>query len=175
MRRMQTLQPMMEKIRQEHKSNPQRMNKEIGALYKEHQVNPLSGCFPMLLQFPILIALYQGLLRFVELKGATCLWINDLSQPDKIALPFTLPLVGKELHILPLMMAGFMLVQQKISMGNNTAMSPEQRQQQKIMTIMMPIMFGFMFYNFSSGLVLYWLTSTILTTTEHALFRKKYA
>jgi len=113
------------------------------------------------------------LMRSIELKGANFLWIKDLSRPDYVPLPFSLPLIGNEIHILPLLMVGAMFFQQKISAKTNVGASPEQQQQQKIMLIFFPLFFGFLFYNFPSGLVLYWLTNTVLMVIEHSAMRKK--
>lgn len=160
---MQMLQPKIEKIRQELKSSPQKLQKEIMELYKKHKVNPMGGCLPMLLQMPIFIALYQGLMRSIELRGAHFLWIKDLSIPENIKIPIELPIFGDSLNILPLLMVVAMFFQQRLS-TRVTAMSQtdEQRKQQKMMSVMMTVMFGFIFYNFPSGLVLYWLGNTVI-------------
>lgn len=173
MKKIQEVQPHIEKLRQVHKDNPQRLNKELAEVYKQYNINPLGGCLPLLLQMPIFISLYQGLMRSIELKGASFLWIKDLSRPDSVGLPFSLPFVGNELHLLPLFMVVAMFLQQLISTKNTAASSPEQKQQQKIMLIFFPLFFGFLFYKFPSGLVLYWFTNTLLMTTEHFLMRKK--
>lgn len=153
---MQELQPETERLKKEIKNNPQKLNKEIMALYKKHKVNPLSGCLPMLFQMPIFIALYQALTRAVWLKGANFLWIKDLSEPDAaFKLPITVPFLGEYINILPLLMMIAMFLQQKI-----TQPKAGQSEQQKMMAVMMPLLFGFIFYNMPSGLVLYWLTST---------------
>jgi len=173
MQKIQEVQPHIEKMRKLHKDNPQKLNKELAELYRQYNVNPLGGCLPLLIQMPIFIALYQGLMRSIELKGASFLWIKDLSRPDYVPLPFTLPLIGNEIHILPILMVGAMFFQQKISSKNTASTSPEQKQQQKIMLIFFPMFFGFLFYNFPSGLVLYWLTNTVLMVIEHSTMRKK--
>ncbi|MGB2706292.1 MAG: membrane protein insertase YidC [Candidatus Omnitrophota bacterium] len=173
MHKMQEIQPHIEKMRKVHKDNPQKLNKELAELYKQYSVNPLGGCLPLLIQMPIFIALYQGLIRSIELKGANFLWIKDLSRPDYVPLPFTLPVLGNEIHILPLLMVGAMFFQQKISTKSTSGASPEQKQQQKIMLIFFPLFFGFLFYNFPSGLVLYWLTNTVLMVVEHSVIRRK--
>jgi len=172
MRQLQQLQPHMEKLRSVHKDNPQKLNREMAELYKTYKVNPLGGCLPMFIQMPIFIALYQGLIRSIELKGANFLWVKDLSSPDYITLPLTLPFIGNQIHILPLLMVGAMFFQQKMSSKSMASSSPEQKQQQKIMLIFFPLFFGFLFYNFPSGLVLYWLTNTVLMVTEHSMMRK---
>lgn len=159
MKEMQLLQPKIEALRKEHKDNPQRMNKEIMELYKEHKVNPLGGCLPLLLQMPIFFALYQALIRSVSLRGAHFLWIKDLSSPDQaFVLKNSIPFLGNQINILPILMAIGMFVQQKISMAKATG---EAAQQQQIMSIIMPIMFGVIFYQMPSGLVLYWFINSL--------------
>jgi len=173
MRKIQEVQPHIEKLRALHKDNPQKMNKELAELYRQYNVNPFGGCLPLIIQMPIFIALYQGLIRSIELKGAHFLWIKDLSNPDFIKLPVTLPLVGNELHILPLLMVIAMFFQQYLSTKTTQTMGKEQAQQQKIMMIFFPLFFGFLFYNFPAGLVLYWLTNTVLMVIEHSTMRKQ--
>jgi YidC/Oxa1 family membrane protein insertase len=160
MKEMQILQPKVEELRKAYKDNPQKMNKEIMELYREHKVNPMGGCLPLLLQMPIFFALYNALMRSVVLKGAKFLWIQDLSEPDRlIVLSKSLPLLGNELNILPIIMALGMFVQQKISSASASGASAEQ---QKIMLIIMPVMFGFIFYRMPAGLVLYWFVNSTL-------------
>jgi len=163
MKEMQVLQPKVEALRKAYKDNPQRMNKEIMELYKEHKVNPLGGCLPLLLQMPIFFALYNALMRSIVLKGAKFLWIKDLSEPDRLwVFPDSwpnLPIIGHEFNILPIIMAIGMFVQQKIS---STSASGASADQQKIMLIVMPVMFGLIFYRMPSGLVLYWFVNSIL-------------
>jgi YidC/Oxa1 family membrane protein insertase len=129
-------------------------------LYRKHKINPMSGCLPLLLQMPVFIGLYQLLYRLVELKGATFLWIKNLAAPDQaLTLPFTLPLVGNGIHALPIIMAAATFLQQKLT-TNTDAMN----EQQKMMITIMPVMMLFIFYSFPAGLVIYWLTNTVLTT-----------
>jgi YidC/Oxa1 family membrane protein insertase len=175
MKKIQDVQPHIEKLRKVHKDNPQRLNKELAEVYRQYNINPLGGCLPLLLQMPIFIALYQGLIRSIELKGANFLWIKDLSSPDSVYLPFSLPVLGNQLHLLPIFMVVAMFFQQMLSTKNASAASPEQKQQQKFMLIFFPLFFGFLFYRFPSGLVLYWLTNTILMVVEHSAMRKSAA
>jgi len=154
MKQMQTLQPKIEELRNIYKDNPQKLNKEIMELYRQHKVNPLGGCLPLVLQMPIFFALYQALMRSVALKGAKFLWIKDLSAPDRLfILPTSLPILGNEINILPILMAVGMFIQQKISAGATSSASAEQ---QKLMMVLFPLLFGFIFYHMPSGLVLYW-------------------
>lgn len=174
MHQMKKIQPHIMKLKDLHKDNPQKLNKETMELYKKNNVNPLGGCLPLLLQMPIFIALYQGLIRSIELKGASFLWIKDLAKPDAVPLPFSLPLIGNSINILPLMMVGMMAVQQKMTqVGSAKDMTEEQKSQQKMMMLMMPVIFGFMFYGMPSGLVLYWLTNTILMTTGQRIISSR--
>jgi YidC/Oxa1 family membrane protein insertase len=176
MQKMQALHPQMEKLKTQHKDNPQKLNKEIMELYKKYKINPFSGCLPMLLQMPIFIALYQALMKSIELRHTKFLWINDLSAPDAVKIPINLPIVGNSINILPLVMVAAMVVQQKMSTKTaGAAVSEEQKQQQKMMLIIMPIMFGFIFYNMPSGLVLYWVINTSLTIVEQMAMMKNTA
>lgn len=160
MKEMQKLQPKIEELRKMYKDNPQRLNKDIMQLYREHKVNPLGGCLPLVLQMPIFFALYQLLSRTVFLKGASFLWIKDLSAPDRLfLLPVSIPMIGNEINILPILMMLIMFFQQKFTMPSaNTASSEQQR----IMSILFPVMFGVIFYHMPSGLVLYWFVNSFL-------------
>ncbi len=158
MKGMQAIQPEIKKLQSEYKSNPQKLQKETMALYKKHKINPLGGCLPMVFQFPVFISLYLVLMKSIGLKGAKFLWIKDLSEPDAaFRLPSALPFIGEYIHVLPLLMAFAMFLQQKIAQPKGT-----QTDQQKMMAIMFPIMFGIICYRLPSGIVLYWLTNTVL-------------
>jgi len=150
MKRMQDLQPKQKALQEKYKDDKEGLAKAQMELYKTEKVNPLGGCLPMLLQMPVFVALFQVLRTTIELRGAPfALWITDLSQPDTIATVFGFPI-----HILPLIMGVGMLVQQKF-----TSKDP----QQAMMGNLMPIVFTALFYNFSSGLVLYWSVNTALS------------
>ena len=168
MKEMQKIQPEIEKIKKECANNPQKLNKETMELYKRHKINPLGGCLPMLLQFPVFISLYQVLTRSVELKGASFLWIKDLSEPDAIyTLKFSIPMIGNYINILPILMAISTFAQQKMSMPGGDA-----SEQQRIMSKIMPVFLGVIFYNMPSGFVLYWLTNTIVMLLIQELILK---
>jgi YidC/Oxa1 family membrane protein insertase len=175
MQQMKKIQPHLQKLKEMHKDNPQKLNKETMELYKKYNVNPLGGCLPLLLQMPIFIALYQGLIHSIRLKGAHFLWIKDLASPDAIVkMSSPLPLIGKNINLLPLLMIGAMFFQQKTSQINTgTEISAQQQQQQKTMMLLMPLLFGVFFYKMPSGLVLYWLTNTVLMTVEHKFISGK--
>lgn len=160
MKQMQALQPRIEELRKTYKDNPQRLNKETLELYRQYRVNPFSGCLPLILQIPIFFALYQALMRSIALKGAQFLWIKDLSEPDRLfILPVALPILGKEINILPILMTIMMFIQQKISTVPTSTGSTEQ---QKLMMILFPLLFGFIFYHMPAGLVLYWFINSLL-------------
>ncbi|MFA5147755.1 MAG: membrane protein insertase YidC [Candidatus Omnitrophota bacterium] len=174
MKQMQALQPKIEALRKANKDNPQKTNKEVMELYKKYKINPMGGCLPMLLQMPVFFALYQVLMRSHELRGAPFLWIKDLSQPDRLmTFKGSIPLLGNDLNILPLLMAVAMFLQQKLSAPPAASQNDQMAQQQKMMGVMMPVLFGFLFYGLPSGLVMYWLTNTVLTVAEQELFLKK--
>ena len=178
MRQIQLLQPKIDKLRKEFKDNPQKLNKEIMEMYKKYKVNPFGGCLPMLLQMPIFIALYQALIRAIELKNARFLWIKDLSMPDKaFFLPFS-SLIGRNIpvNILPILMAITMFFQQKISAPASKVNDKEDvmQQQQKMMAVLMPVMFGAIFYNMPSGLVLYWFINTLFMLFQQIKMAKSF-
>lgn len=162
MKRMQLVQPQMTKLREKYKKEPEKLNKEMMELYRKHKVNPFGGCLPMLAQMPVFISLYVALSKTVGLRNAEFLWINDLSSPDIVKLPFSVIFIGDTIHILPIIMAAASLVQQKFTMMKIEGQDPAVEAQQKMMTIMMPLLFLFMFYSMPAGLVLYWLTNTIV-------------
>jgi YidC/Oxa1 family membrane protein insertase len=156
MRRMQEIQPQMDALRKQHKDNPQKLNKEMLELYKKNKVNPIGGCLPLLFQFPVFIALYQVLSKFVELKNADFLWIKDLTIPDH-AIKLPLPPPVDYLNVLPLLIVLVGFLQQKYA--NPTPGSADQKR----MGLFMVGFMGIVFYNFPAGLTLYWLTQNILT------------
>lgn len=161
MRKMQELQPEIEALKIKFKDAPQKLNREIMTLYKEKKINPFGGCLPLVLQMPIFIALFQLLSRFVDLKGAGFLWIKDLSEPDRFfVFSKSIPVIGTELNLLPIIMIIIMLAQQKIT-GAQQAKG-EAAQQQKMMSLFMAVFFGVIFYRMPSGLVLYWSVNSLL-------------
>ncbi|MEW6600296.1 MAG: membrane protein insertase YidC [Nitrospirota bacterium] len=156
MQKMQKIQPMMAELKEKYKKDPQKMQQETMALYKKYKVNPIGGCLPMFLQIPVFIALYNVLLRAIELRGAPfILWITDLSVKD----PY---------YVLPIVMGLTMIIQQKMT---PTAMDPKQAK----MMMFMPIIFTFMFLSFASGLVIYWLVNNVLGIAQQFYANKKAA
>ena len=153
---MQKLQPLMQKLREQYKDNKERLNQEMMRLYKQHKVNPLGGCLPMLLQIPVFFALYKALLVSVELRHAPFFWwIQDLSAKD----PY---------YITPIIMGITMFIQQKMTPSTG---DPKMAK----MMLIMPIIFTFMFLNFPSGLVIYWLVNNVLSIGQQMYTNRKLA
>ena len=165
MRKMQEIQPLMKEIQKKYKDNPQRMQQETWQLYRDHKVNPLSSCLPMLIQIPVFIALFNVLRSTVELRYAPFLWIADLSEPEALFASW-FPFGG--LNILPILMAGTMALQSALTPSSGDA------KQQRMMMVMMPIMMLVMFYNFPSALSLYWTLSQVFSIVQMWWIRKKY-
>ena len=149
MQAMQTIQPEMTRLREKYANDAQKMNMEMMKLYKEHGVNPMGGCLPMLLQMPLLYALFIIFRSTIELRQAPFFgWIKDLSAPDSIyTLPFSIPLYGNLVCVLPLVMGITMFIQQAMTMKD-----PKQ----KAMVYMMPVIMTLAFNSFPSGLNLYY-------------------
>ncbi len=165
--KMQKIQPLTKELQAKYKGDPQKMNAELKKLYKEHGVNPLGGCLPMLLQMPVIFALYPLLRYSISLRQASFGWLPDLSEPDPI-------------WALPLLMAVFMFVQQKLMSPSNKNLEEmddkqkAQMQTQKMMLYFMPIMMFFIFKGLSSGLVLYWTVFSIIGSIQQYFIKKKF-
>ena len=158
---MQAIQPLVAELKEKHKKDPTKLNKATMALYKEHGVNPLGGCLPLLLQMPLLFALFQVFRSTIELRNAPFVfWINDLSSPDIIYhLPFSLPVYGGHIAVLPLVMGVTMFLQQKM-------MPTQASGQQKFMSYFMTGFFILLFNNFPSGLNLYYTLFNVFTILQ---------
>jgi YidC/Oxa1 family membrane protein insertase len=167
MRAMQEISPMIKAIQEKHKKDPSKAQMEIMGLYRDRKVNPFSGCLPVLIQMPFLIGMFDLLKSTYELRGVTFIpgWINDLSAPDAIYTWKTpLFLIGNQLHILPIILGATMWVQQTLSANlpaDPRTWTEQQRQQRAIGNIMTVVM-AIMFYQFPSGLNIYWISSMIL-------------
>jgi YidC/Oxa1 family membrane protein insertase len=172
MNEMKRVQPLISEIREKYKDDKKRQNQEMMGLYKTYKINPMGGCLPMLMQLPVFFALYRMLYQAIELRHAPFFgWINDLSAPDRLfnfdfAIPLMQPPYG--IPVLTIIMGVSMFLQQKMSPP------PGDPTQAKIMMVM-PIAFTFIFINFSSGLVLYWLVNNILSMGQQFYIQKKYA
>lgn len=147
MQGMQKIQPKVAALQTKFKDDREKLNKELIKLYKEHKVNPVGGCLPMVLQMPAFVSLFNILYMTVDLRKAPfILWINDLSVQD----PY---------YVLPVLMGASMVIQQKIM---PTTMDPTQAK----MMLILPVFMTFLFVTFPAGLVLYWLTNNVLTILQ---------
>jgi YidC/Oxa1 family membrane protein insertase len=164
--RMRELQPRMKDLQERYKDDRQKQSEATMKLYREEKVNPVAGCLPLLLQFPVLIGLFYALRSSIGLRHAPfALWINDLSQPATL---FVVPGIDFPIRLLPLVMGASMYVQQK--MTPTTGMDPTQA---RMMLIMMPAMMLFISYTFPSGLVLYWTVSNLLGIAQQYWIRSQ--
>ena len=163
MKAMQAIQPEITALREKHKNNPTKLNQATMDLYKKKGVNPMGSCLPMLLQMPLLIALFTVFRSTIELRGEPFVfWINDLSAPDVIFnLPFKIPIYGDFVCALPIIMALSMYAQQRMM----TAGGPQQ-EQQKMMQYFMMGFFFLLFNSFPSGLNLYYTLFNVLTIAQ---------
>ncbi|RME39642.1 MAG: membrane protein insertase YidC, partial [Deltaproteobacteria bacterium] len=156
MRQMQKLQPEMQKIREKYRHDREKMNQEMMALYKDKRVNPMGGCLPMLVQIPVFFALYKVLMVDIALRHAPfAFWLTDLSAKD----PY---------YISPIIMGATMFIQQRMT---PSSMDPTQAK----VFMAMPIVFTFLFLNFPSGLVIYWLVNNILTIGQQYLIKRQFS
>jgi YidC/Oxa1 family membrane protein insertase len=160
MRQMQELQPKLKALQEKYKGEPQKLNAETMKLYKTHGINPMGGCLPMLLQMPILFALFNLFRTTIMFRQAGFLGIiKDLSAPDRI-----IPLGGSmALNVLPVLMGVTMFIQQK-----KTVTDPKQ----KFMSYFMSIFMIYIFFNLSSGLNLYYFMFNILTIAQDMIIKK---
>ncbi len=160
-RRMQALQPKIQAINAKYKDISMRdprkadQNQEVMALYKENGVNPVGGCLPMLVQLPFFYAFYRVLNIAIELRGAPWLWVSDLSRAE------TLPI-----HLLPLILVATQFLMQRMTPA--AGVDPNQQK----MMMFMPLIFGFMFYYASAGLVLYWLTGNVVGVLQQLIINR---
>jgi YidC/Oxa1 family membrane protein insertase len=160
MKRMSKLQPKMAELKEKYADDPNKLNTEMMGLYRKYGINPLGGCLPMLIQIPIFFGFFKMLDYAVELRNQPFLWVDDLSQPDTVAV-----LAGIPINLLPIVMAATSAIQM--------AMMPKtgDKMQQRIM-MFMPLMFFFFCYNYASALALYWTTQNIFSIGQTWLMNK---
>jgi YidC/Oxa1 family membrane protein insertase len=156
MKRFSVIAPQMKELQEKYANDRDKLQEELMKLYKQKGMNPLAamggGCVPMLIQMPVMIALYFALQTSMELRHAPfAFWIHDLSAPENLA-----SIAGIPIRLLPLLMGASMMLQQRLTPAPNA--DPQQRQ----MMTLMSVVFTFMFYQFPSGLVLYWFVSNLL-------------
>jgi YidC/Oxa1 family membrane protein insertase len=180
MMKMQKLGPKMEEIKKKYANNKAELNKQVMALYKEQGVSPFASMLPMMLQMPIWIALWTAVYTSIDLRGAPFLpfWITDLSVPDALIRfkEITIPLVGWQIdsfNLLPILMGVVMYLQQKLMPHSSSAQTDSQvAQQQKMMMVMMTLMFPIMLYKGPSGVNLYIMSSITAGVIEQMVIRR---
>ena len=161
MRKMQQLQPLIKQINNKYKGvkmrdpRKQKQNEELQALYKKHNANPVGGCLPLLLQMPFFFAFYQLLTVAIEVRQAEWLWVSDLANPETLAI-----------RVLPLAMVATQFWSQSLTPTPTT-----DAMQARLMKLM-PLFFGFIFYQFQAGLVLYWLTTNCVGIGQQLLLNR---
>lgn len=164
MKRMSAMQPRLKEVQEKYKDDRERQSQEMMKLYRESGFNPLTGCLPMFLQLPVFIGLYYALQGAIALRQEPFFgWMHDLSAPEAL---FTIPGLELPVRLLPILMGGSMVLQARMT---PTTMDPAQA---RMMNTVMPVMFTFMFYEFASGLVLYWLVSNLLGIAQQVLVNR---
>ena len=163
MKRMSLLQPEMAALREKYKDDAKKMNQKLMEFMKQNKVNPMGGCWPILIQIPVFIGFYKMLMSAIELRGATFLWASDLSIPDTI---FLIPGLNFPINPLPLLMGASMLWQTSL-----TPPSPGMDPVQQKMFRYMPLIFIFFCYSLPSGLSLYWTVQNLFTILQTKLTR----
>ncbi|MBV6477687.1 MAG: Membrane protein insertase YidC [Ignavibacteria bacterium] len=166
MKKMAQLNPKINSIREKYKDDPVKANQQIMKIYKEEKINPAGGCLPMLIQLPILYALFGVFNSTIELRHASFLWISDLSSPDVIAkLPFKIPIFGiDQISLLAILMGVTMFLQQKMTMTD-----PKQ----KALVYIMPVMLTLLFFSFPAGLNLYYFMFNLFSIAQQWYTNKK--
>lgn len=171
---MKELQPEMKKIQEKYKDDPKKQQKETMKLYKEMGVNPIGGCLPMLLQFPILITLWRFFQNSILIRQEAFLWAQDLSAPDYIInLPFHIPFIGDQLAGFVLLMTVAMVFQSRVTGGMGGAGGGDAAGPMKMMQYIFPVMMLFIFNNFAAGLSLYYLIYNIMSIGQQLLINKQ--
>ena len=147
---MRKLSPLLNEIQQKYKDKPEEYQKKTMELYQAHKVNPLSGCLPTLIQLPVMLALYNVLMKQItSAEAASFLWVADLSKPDRLIMPILVALT---------------------TFGQSKTMMIDQNANSKMMLWMMPIFMLFMSYNFAAGLALYWSVFNFLSMGQQYFF-----
>jgi len=158
MRVFQKLQPEIQRLQKKYRKDPQRLNRELLELYRKHKVNPLSGCLPLLIQFPILIAVYWAVVYYkYQFLHASFLWIRSLARPDFIL--FGIYFVS-------------LILSQRLLSKFSAPSDPQQQQMQQTFSIIFPLMVLLFFWSFPAAFILYWFTFNITMTLEQYLIQR---
>jgi YidC/Oxa1 family membrane protein insertase len=160
---MQMLQPQIKALQAKYKDDPVKSQRKMMEFWKEHKINPMSGCLPTLIQMPVFFGFFFMIRSAIELRGASFLWVGDLSSPDTL---FIIPGINFPFNLLPLVMGATMLWQAHL-----TPPSPGMDQAQAKMMRYMPLMFLVFLYNYSAGLTLYWTVQNLLSIVQTKLIR----
>ena len=174
--KMSALQPKLQELQTKYKDDPEALNNAMAKLYKEEGINPMGSCWPMLIQFPIFIGLYGLLNKDFSLIGAMFIpgWITDLSIPETIfTLPFNIPFLGAQIHLLPILYTASMIFSMKITQSATSGQAAGSKGMTWFMTYGMSIMFFFILYNAPSGLLVYWTMSNLLAILQQVYTNKK--
>lgn len=177
--KMQQIAPEVAALQEKYKKDPKKAQLEVLNLYRERGVNPVSSCLPLLIQMPFLIGMFDLLKSTFELRGASFIpgWIDDLTAPDVLFSWTTphLPIIGNQFHLLPILLGLVMFLQQRLmsTAPKDPSLMTDQQRQQKFMGNIMAVVFTVMFYNFPSGLNIYWLSSMLLGMLQQYLTTKR--
>ncbi|MEI7787491.1 MAG: membrane protein insertase YidC [Chlorobiaceae bacterium] len=167
MKKMSALQPALKELQEKYKDNPAKLQSELGRIYKEAGVNPLGGCLPVLLQMPLLYAMFYVFRSSIQLRQHGLLWVKDLSIPDSILdFGFSIPMYGDHIAVFPILMAATVFVQQKITPTTQT------NEQMKVMIYIFPAMMLLFFNNMPAGLGLYYLMFNIFSVAQQFYINK---
>lgn len=167
MKQMSALQPVLKELQEKYKDDPAKLQSELGRIYKEAGVNPIGGCLPVVLQMPLLFAMFYVFRSSIQLRQHSFLWAKDLSVPDSILdFGFTIPMYGSHIAVFPILMAVTVFVQQKITPTTQT------NDQMKVMMYMFPAMMLLFFNNMPAGLGLYYLMFNIFSVAQQFYINK---
>ena len=171
--KMSVFQPLITEIQQKYKNDPQKQQEELMKLQQEHGYNPMGGCIPMLIQMPILIAMFRFFPASIELREQPFLWADDLSSYDSIVnLPFSIPFYGDHVSLFALLMAVSLFGYSWFNYQQTASSQPQMAGMKFMMVYMMPIMMLFWFNSYSSGLCYYYLLSNIFTIGQTLVIRR---
>lgn len=174
--KMQQIMPEVTAIQEKYKKDPKRLQTEMLNIYKERGVNPVSGCVPLLIQLPFLFGMFDLLKTTFELRGACFIpgWIDNLAAPDvAFSWSFSIPFIGNELHLLPILSGLVMFIQQRSMTGGTGAQDSEKEKQQKAMGTIFSVLFIVMFYHFPSGINIYWISTSLLGIVQQWWMRRQ--
>jgi len=167
MKKMSALQPALKELQEKYKDNPAKLQSELGRIYKEAGVNPIGGCLPVLLQMPLLFAMFYVFRSSIQLRQHSFLWAKDLSVPDSIFdFGFAIPMYGSHIAVFPILMAVTVYLQQKITP------TTQSNEQMKVMMYMFPAMMLLFFNNMPAGLGLYYLMFNIFSVAQQYYINK---